>query len=399
MSLPSALGVQPSASSQILSLTGFRAYAALAVLLGHIMHYEVLAGSPVWWLQYGWTGVNCFFALSGFLFTLLYFDVFEQGKESLSQFAVKRFIRIYPMYFLLIMIEVFGRGLLLSPDQYGNIFSHLTMLHGMFREYRFSINPPAWTITVELCFYALFPPLIILLARGTRWLADKPVQRWVVQSIIILVLVQALQNIGRTTLDFKYDILRFTDTDNPGVWTGTIFGRCSDFAWGIIGGLWAVLLPKSVLFRNRRLATLMVVGGCGILYAVSAWTQSYGGVTQAGSQEPFLFTVYGRSYALGATMIILGLYGHSYFNVFFEHRIPVYIGTLSYAIYLTQFVSVGGINQVAMATMAVARTLLGYNEWLSALVTTLAMLALSAVVYHAVEEPLYRILRKRWVRK
>lgn len=388
-----------TAQTHINSLTGFRAYAALAVLLGHIMSYDVLSASPVWWLKYGWAGVNCFFALSGFLFTLLYFDVFDKGKETLKLFAIKRFIRLYPMYFLLIMVEVIGRGLLFSSEHSGNVFTHLTMMHGMFREYRFAINPPAWTITVELCFYALFPPVIILLARGTRWLADKPVQRWIVQSVIVLLLAQALQNVGRTTLDFKYDILHYTDTDNPGIWTGTIFGRFIDFAWGIVGGLWVVLLPNSALTRDRRLATAVFLAGCATLYGVSAWTDAYGGVAQAGMREPFLFTVYGRSYALGAMLIILGLYGNSYFNALFEHRIPVYIGTLSYAIYLTQFMSFAGINQLAMATMAVARPLLGYNEWLSALATTLAMLAVSAIAYHALEEPLYNALRKRWVRK
>ncbi len=237
------------------------------------------------------------------------------------------------------------------------------------------------------------------MARGTRWLADKPVQRWVVQSLVVLLLAQALQNIGRTTLDFKYDMLHYADTDNPGIWTGTIFGRFIDFAWGIIGGLWAVLRPDSVIFRKRSVATLIFVLGCAMLYAVSAWTDAYGGVVQAGVHEPFLFTVYGRSYALGATLIILGLYGNSYCNGIFEHRVPVYIGTLSYAIYLTQFMSFGSVHQLAMATMAVLRPMLAYNEWLSALATTLVMLLVSAIAYHALEEPLYNMLRKRWVKK
>jgi len=82
-------------SIQVPALTGFRALAAAMVLFGHMG--ARWGERHAWPLKYGWTGVSLFFALSGFLFTILYFDAFVAGAVSLRDYFLKRAFRVLPL--------------------------------------------------------------------------------------------------------------------------------------------------------------------------------------------------------------------------------------------------------------------------------------------------------------
>ena len=107
-------------TKHIPALTGIRAVAAAMVFFGHMLHSR-LDQTPLL-VQYGWTGVNIFFALSGYLFTYLYADALLDGSFHWSEYIKRRLIRIYPLTTLLIVVAVCSAWGSYSAD---NIILHL----------------------------------------------------------------------------------------------------------------------------------------------------------------------------------------------------------------------------------------------------------------------------------
>jgi peptidoglycan/LPS O-acetylase OafA/YrhL len=84
------------------ALDGLR---ALAVLMVFYQHY--LTVHPV--LNWGWTGVDCFFVLSGFLITGILYDT-RETTHRFRTFYVRRTLRIFPLYYGVLLV-----ALLLNP--------------------------------------------------------------------------------------------------------------------------------------------------------------------------------------------------------------------------------------------------------------------------------------------
>lgn len=89
--------------AHIPALTGVRAVAAGIVFLGHMIgsHHDVVPAP----LRYGWTGVNIFFALSGYLFQHLYAESLVAGMFSWSAYIKRRLVRIYPVTILVVLLS------------------------------------------------------------------------------------------------------------------------------------------------------------------------------------------------------------------------------------------------------------------------------------------------------
>jgi peptidoglycan/LPS O-acetylase OafA/YrhL len=162
------------------ALTGLRFFAALAVLISHFAQRDMLpAIDPVvWFLDGGRTAVSLFFVLSGFILTYNYIDLaYPEGRRA---FYVARFARIYPTVVLALALGAVATiyayvhrndGLLLdwfhlSANEgiflVGSFFAQATMAVGWLPAASLNQpwNSPAWSITCEMFFYALFPFLI-----------------------------------------------------------------------------------------------------------------------------------------------------------------------------------------------------------------------------------------------
>jgi peptidoglycan/LPS O-acetylase OafA/YrhL len=95
------------------NLDAMRFFAAFAVLLFHyfaFMEQQGIFSEPIAWvkpvLSRGHLGVNFFFVLSAFLISLLVFREIEKyGNFSIRYFLIRRTLRIWPLYFLVISIS------------------------------------------------------------------------------------------------------------------------------------------------------------------------------------------------------------------------------------------------------------------------------------------------------
>jgi peptidoglycan/LPS O-acetylase OafA/YrhL len=120
-----------------------------------------------------WVGLSVFFAISGFVLARRYHGT-TWNRPALVQYAVARGARVYPVYLLslLILVPIIGEamraGTLGSPrDQIGLLLNHVLLLQGWHRP-AVHWNTPAWSLSCEVFFYALFP-LAILLVRQATW--------------------------------------------------------------------------------------------------------------------------------------------------------------------------------------------------------------------------------------
>lgn len=143
-----------------------RFVAAVGVVLFHFYDKSAFMFEFIW-NRLG-EAVNYFFFLSGFVMVIAYRHIIDEKSMSFKQvltFYSKRFARIYPLYLFAFVLSVlvqymyFGKLVL-------NKFEFLLELVGLQRLFFYwSINFPAWTISVEFVFYILFPFIFPFLCR------------------------------------------------------------------------------------------------------------------------------------------------------------------------------------------------------------------------------------------
>jgi surface polysaccharide O-acyltransferase-like enzyme len=160
---------------EIRSLDGLRAVAALLVILYHAFVFSVsnikLSLGPVnlypaW--NYGRTGVQLFFVLSGFLLFLPYARAILLGWQlpAARKFYQRRILRIVPAYWVCLAILVLiSLPTYLSKVGLKNIATHMFFIHNVFPSFDSSIQGPFWTMAVEAQFYLLLPAIAWLIAR------------------------------------------------------------------------------------------------------------------------------------------------------------------------------------------------------------------------------------------
>lgn len=367
------------------ALTGFRALAAAMVLVGHI---EGGRNVGAWWvIRYGWTGVNLFFALSGFLFTLLYFDRFTVGAVSLRNYFLKRAFRVLPLTWFLLAVS------LLSGPRYAltDIAAHLTLTHAFFQRYRFSINPPMWTLSLEESFYLVVPALFVALGAVERARPKASTfARVGAVALCLALLTYAGIALGTDLLVYKH---QFTgDWDND-LWAMTLLGRFSDFACGILAGLVALRAPDSPWLRQPARATAIFVAGAVTWWCCAHWVDTHGGVYFSAASAGYQLFI--RLFAASGALMILGLHGRSWLTPLFASRPVVYLGRISFALYLAQDVWLRHVPLEGHLAHVVRGHL--RSEALIVLALYALLNVVAALLHHGLEDPAQRRLRRRFL--
>lgn len=156
---------------RIHSLDFLRGLAVLLVLFRHLPDGNT-SGAVHFLQTIGWTGVDLFFVLSGFLISGLLFKEFERnGKLDVKRFWLRRGLKIWPSYFL-----TYGIAMLATIAWSGdwNILVSRIPNYFFFQNY----SDPAvrwthsWSIAIEEHFYFILPLVLIVLAR--RKLSELP---------------------------------------------------------------------------------------------------------------------------------------------------------------------------------------------------------------------------------
>ncbi len=151
----------PSASHRVVELDALRAFAAVVILFFHLDSRRYFPG---------WTGVDLFFVLSGYLITsILVRD--SGGPGFLPRFYARRTLRIWPTYYLVLGGLVALNPYLAKPDSLKGLPYALTFAQNT-PIYWGQVPPPphpafdhAWTLALEEQFYLVWPALVLLVGR------------------------------------------------------------------------------------------------------------------------------------------------------------------------------------------------------------------------------------------
>jgi exopolysaccharide production protein ExoZ len=169
--------VQPAALGQrkdrVESLDMLRGLMALAVAFYHFtIWYPVF--QPGRFMAYtaakaGHYGVEGFFIISGFCFFHIYGPDSFRGR-GLGDFHIKRFLRIAPLYYLAVALNVL-LGLAVGPPATARmLLENATLTFGLFHP-NHSLVLGGWSIGIEYVFYLVFPLLAWAAARYRPFLA------------------------------------------------------------------------------------------------------------------------------------------------------------------------------------------------------------------------------------
>lgn len=374
-----------SAAAPLAALTSLRFVAAFGVLL---LHYRDLLGPlPPWLLRGvvgGQYGVTFFFVLSGFILTWRYHDWFAHGVDErhVLWFQRFRFARLVPVYLLGLLldtpahlVERAAAGALASDGAlyWASWLINALGLQAWVPRVPFAMfwNTPAWSVSAELFFYALFPFVTWLLARRVRSGAGLALvfgAVWLGGIALYAGVIYTLTWVWPLHGEPLYIVLVY----NPLL-------RCSEFLAGCVlgqhflraqraGGGW---LAASVARRHG------VIVLCLALIALRVWMPDYTGP----NRWAWLLDVaakYGAFVVPFAGLILALAAGRTVLHPLLERPALVLLGEASYALYIIHWSVVTVINQRALgawSTPAVHAALL------------LATVAASVAVYRLFELP------------
>lgn len=156
------------------ALTSLRFFAAFVVFLWHTQFLHSL--------QLGYAGVGFFYILSGFILTYVYYSKLRHGSSNIKQvkkFYIARIAKLYPVHILTFIAALplfIPIAQSLFPDHTTAFFgamalSNLSLTQSWVpsNDVNFSFNGVAWSISVEMFFYLLFPLAIFLITKYRRF--------------------------------------------------------------------------------------------------------------------------------------------------------------------------------------------------------------------------------------
>ena len=166
-----------SAAQYMPQLDSLRAFAVLAVV---VHHSPLVAFVPI---PFGAIGVRLFFVLSGFLITGILLRCRDDRPDgspgdrwfSLRQFYIRRFLRIFPLYYFVVTCAVilnYGCARSLLPWLLTYTLNVQLAISGEWNEFSHF-----WSLAVEEHFYLAWPWVVLFVPR-----------RWVGSAAVLLVL-------------------------------------------------------------------------------------------------------------------------------------------------------------------------------------------------------------------
>ena len=303
-------------------LDNLRAFAIIFVFL---FHYFILSGGEPRWLpdlaRFGWTGVDLFLVLSGFLISYqLFQEIQNEDKISLKNFFFKRVFRILPAYFFTVGLY-FCLPFFREKESLPPLWKFLTFTQNLGLNLKdegtFS---HCWSLCVEEHFY-LFLPLILMFIASRKWMKRA---YWV----LILFFV-----FGIAIRIYSYDHLylpNLSDESNWMYWYKYIYYPTYNRLDGLLAG---VLIAGLYHFYPKIWAKVSPFGNLIFCFGLMILVAAY---FLCEDQMTFNASVFGFPLiALGYVCFVLGAISPTSFLYHCNSKILSRIATLSYVVYLT----------------------------------------------------------------
>jgi peptidoglycan/LPS O-acetylase OafA/YrhL len=326
---------------RIAELDGLRGVAAVGIVAAHLWT-EYLPGF--------WAAVDVFFVLSGYLITAI---VLRHSLcwDFLKSFYLRRGLRIWPIYYLLVLLlTLAGLGNARALPYYLAYVQQTPFYWGGEMPI-WILMEHTWTLALEERFYLIWPMLVLLAGpRRTGYLA----------------LAIALVAVGAR---------------GAGLHWWALLARCDGFA---LGGFLAVIMAEPDVARARQRArrwavvfTVLAALVAALLIATGHLFEGFGPRTMAARATLA---------SLGACILVMCVVRHAGHRALAPLRSAplVYLGTISYGIYLYHYPIVKMSDTVGSSL----RITPGPSLWAVECILTLVTAAIS---WHIIERPILRL--------
>ena len=350
------------------ALTGLRCFAAINIVFFHFSNPQWFGFlAPV--VNAGFISVSYFILLSGFVLGYNYNARARAGELDRKRFWEARFTRIYPIYFLSLLLSLgqlpseyashghamFWAGVVLTP----------LLLQGFIPAIATFMNTPAWTMSAEAFYYVVFPWV-------AKWKKPERVSTHLAKmaGIWMLGLVP-----GALYMAFNPDGIAHPDRWSYGPWLWALkytpYTHLPSFIFGVMLANLDQMMKRTGLLRLG----LGIVGFGGIY-----------GVLSLGSRVPYAIIHDGLLMPLFGCLI-LGLAGENPLATVLGVRPLVFVGEASYCLYLLHF---NMWNMIHSSHVLDLTGLSRFDPWISyGLLIAMAVFAL-----HFIEKPAQRKLRE-----
>ncbi len=385
--------------THVAGLDGLRAIAALAVVATHLGTLSGRSFDSAWgpYLARGDVGVAVFFVLSGFLLARPFVRSLLAGGPAprMSVYFKRRALRIFPAYWLLFAVTAFvgivetSRGELLSQLFLVQIYTHGAVLgpaiHGATGDLGHPLGP-AWSLAVEISFYAALPVLVAGLRVLSR--SSQGVRVW--RIVVAIVALWAGSLAARAA---AFAALSAADAGLVAIWLPFTFDW---FAYGLLLALGAEVLrgaaPPRWLLRLASSRWLTGVSwGLALLafVAVSKWAGLVALQLHYSVSETLLRQVlYGAVGCLLVLPLAIGARRSVVVRVLDAFPLAA-IGLVSYGVYLWQDLV---IDQFLRHT---SYRYFASPFWIAAAWVVVGSIGVASVSYFAVERPMLRLKQRR----
>jgi peptidoglycan/LPS O-acetylase OafA/YrhL len=395
---PSVARAGHGTGSRIVELDGLRAIAILLVLG---CHYPGFA-NHLWRIpEFGWIGVDIFFALSGYLITTILLGL-RSRPTPYRTFYSRRLIRILPPYlvvtFFLFAVAIVQHwkllNLAISQIFFLQAFQDLTrdflrqlIHHPKFYlthlppllQYAHNLRPAQagvemicanapgtyWSLSIEEYFYLLWAPIVLRCSRRTILrivlgvCAAEMFVRWMAGYIAYFSLLSRFDALLYGAL-LALLLERWRDRGTP-PWSGRFFAMIVTCSSAAIAGILCAIRP--ILGREIRVSPLFLVIGLSLF-----------SIAVAGLVGLLLRNA-GNSWWLGRLL---------------RSRVLVFLGTISYTMYLAHISAGAAVHN--LLTLAVLRI----PPIIEAIFATILTILISYASWHWLEKPLLRWKDRRF---
>lgn len=379
------------------ALESWRGIAACLVALFHLDAYSHFHALP--FLRNCWLFVDFFFVLSGFIIAANYQTRLQQG-FGIRRFLLLRLGRLYPLHFTMLalfvafeLLKAVGRSMMtgaVSPgsaapfstaaDAPATIFANLLLIQS-FHVFDFlSWNVPSWSISTEFYTYVLFALCLVTLRKNARILLPAAL----IAGPVLIVLLSD-QNMSTT---YDWGIIRCVYGFAAGVTAWHVYKNAQRFRRWLAAGSVASLVEGVAL-------------GAAIVFVTVADK-----ATPLSIAAPYLFAAIVLVFACEAGAA----------SAFLMRRPLIFLGTVSYSIYMTHvfveqrmFDAASAFGKILHANVFTHVEVAGHDvfflgtrAWqgdLAYIVYLLLVIGMSWVTYSWIERPAREWMRSRVQRR
>lgn len=261
--------------------------------------------------KYGSEAVNYFFILSGFIMIIAYYDSTEKGAAiNKKRYWINRFARIYPVYLLALL---FVALYYITIDR--NLFSSFAIRFPLevfvLQSWlgKSSLNFPAWSLSVELLFYIMFPFLL-------KWFSSKTNLSLILIATILYIINQ-----------FTYITILNKIGQDVKIKTMINISPVFHIATFVIGIILGILYKRNYqLFNSNRIKTKILSYLMALsLFVTILISLDFEKYHNNGLLTPVYF------------FFLLAFCIESPVSKLFSTKLFVYLGDISYSIYILQY--------------------------------------------------------------